>query len=128
MAVGKCVRICPIDVIQQASPKAQGRPSIPEIDERLCLGCGLCVKACPLGCLKLKEREEAIITPVNSAHRAVVIAIEKGMLQELIFDNHALESHRAMSAILGVILKLPAIKQAMASQQMKSVYLAKLLS
>ncbi len=125
---GKCVMTCPIDVIQQASPKSNGKPALPEIDESLCLGCGLCVKACPSNSMKLKEREEAIITPVNSAHRAVVMAIEKGKLQELIFDNQALESHRAMSAILGVILKLPPVKQAMASRQMKSVYLAKLLS
>ena len=125
---GKCVRTCPIDVIRQQEPKTDGQPSIPEIDKSLCLGCGLCVKSCPSGCMKLKEREETIITPVNSAHRAVVMAIEKGTLQELIFDNHALESHRAMSAILGVILKLPPVKQVMASQQMKSVYLAKLLS
>jgi hypothetical protein len=57
-----------------------------------------------------------------------MMAIEKGMLQELIFDNQALESHRAMAAVLGVILKLPPLKQAVASKQMKSVYLGKLLS
>ena len=45
-----------------------------------------------------------------------VMAIERGMLQELIFDNHALWNHRAMAAILGVILRLPPIKQAMASR------------
>ncbi|MBE3065478.1 MAG: (Fe-S)-binding protein, partial [Spirochaetes bacterium] len=51
-----------------------------------------------------------------------------GKLQNLIFDNNALASHRAMAAVLGVILKLPPIKQAMASRQMKSRYLAKLLA
>jgi len=33
-----------------------------------------------------------------------------------------------MAAILGVILKLPPLKQAMSSEQMKSRYLAKLLA
>jgi hypothetical protein len=51
------------------------------------------------------------------------MAIEKGTLQNLIFDNQALGSHRAMAAILSAILKLPPIKQVMASRQMKSVYL-----
>jgi hypothetical protein len=55
------------------------------------------------------------------------MAIEKGKLQELIFDNQAFGSHRAMAAILSVILKLPPIKQMMASKQMKSIYLEKLL-
>jgi len=56
------------------------------------------------------------------------MGIERGKLQDLIFDNRALASHRAMAAILGVILKLPPLKQAMASQQMKSLYLDNLLS
>ena len=125
---GKCVAVCPVDVIHQKTGGEEEGRQVPRIDENLCLGCGVCVRACPVNSIKLKEREEAVITPVNSAHRAVVMAIEKGMLQELIFDNQAMESHRAMAAILGVILKLPPVKQAMASRQMKSVYLGRLLS
>jgi len=49
------------------------------------------------------------------------------MLQNLSFDNQAQWNHRAMAAILGVILKLPHVKQIMASQQMKSRYLERLL-
>jgi len=64
---------------------------------------------------------------VNGAHRAVLMAIERGTLQHLIFDNGALASHRAMAAVLGVILKLPPAKQLMASRQMRSRYLARLL-
>jgi hypothetical protein len=55
------------------------------------------------------------------------MAIERGKLQNLIFDNQALFSHRAMAAILGVILKLPPVKQAMASRQVKSRYLEALI-
>jgi hypothetical protein len=56
------------------------------------------------------------------------MAIERGKLQNLIFDNQAFASHRAMAAILGVILKLPPLKQVMASRQMKSRYLDNFLS
>ena len=98
-----------------------------KLDAELCLGCGLCVRACTAGALRLESRPERVITPLNSAHRAVVMAIERGKLQNLIFDTHALLSHRAMAAILGVILKLPPIKQAMASRQMKSRYLEALI-
>ncbi len=55
------------------------------------------------------------------------MAVERGKLQNLIFDNQALFSHRAMAAVLGVILKLPPLKQAMASKQMKSRYLLTLI-
>jgi hypothetical protein len=68
-----------------------------------------------------------VITPLNSTHRAVLMAIERGKLQNLIFDVQAHWNHRAMAAILGVILKLPPLKQAMASRQMKSRYLEYLL-
>ena len=47
------------------------------------------------------------------------MAIERGKLQDLVFDNQALCSHRAMAAILGVILKLPPAKQALASRQLR---------
>jgi len=98
------------------------------LDASLCLGCGVCVRACGLKALRLKDRPTRVLTPVNTAHRTVLMAIERGKLQNLIFDNHALVSHRAMAAILGVILKLPPLKQALASRQMKSRYLERLLA
>jgi hypothetical protein len=56
------------------------------------------------------------------------MAIERGKLQNLIFGNHALASHRAMAAVLGAILKLPPAKRLMASEQMRSKYLVALLA
>jgi ferredoxin len=95
--------------------------------EEICLGCGLCVSACQEKHITLKSRSERVITPVNSVHLAVVMAIERGKLQNLIFDNQALFSHRAMAAVLGVILQLPPVKQAMAGRQLKSRYLEALI-
>ena len=69
-----------------------------------------------------------MITPLNGVHRAVVMAIERGKLQNLIFDNRVLWSHRALAAVLGVILKLPPIKQALATRQVKSRYLEALMA
>ena len=76
---------------------------------------------------QIKERKEKIITPANSVHRAVLMALEKGQLQHFIFDNKALYSHRAMAAIISAILKLPPVKQAMATEQMRSVYLERII-
>ena len=56
------------------------------------------------------------------------MAIERGKFQNLIFDQQALWNHRAMAAILGVIVKLPPVKQVLASNQLKSRYLEYLLS
>jgi ferredoxin len=94
-----------------------------KLHQEICLGCGLCVRACPENRLALISRPQRVITPVNSIHQAVVMAMERGSLQNLIFDNQALFSHRALAAILGVIFQLPPVKQVLASQQMKSRYL-----
>jgi len=99
-----------------------------KLDERVCLGCGVCVRACGKNALKLESRPERVITPVDSVHRAVLMAVERGTLQELIFDNQASASHRAMAAVLGAIVKLPPIKRAMASKQLQSRYVDRLLA
>ena len=88
----------------------------------------MCVRTCDRNALSLRARGKRVLTPVTTAHRTVLMAIERGKLQNLIFDNQAHWNHRAMAAVLGVILKLPLIKQAMASRQIKSIYLDKLLS
>jgi Pyruvate/2-oxoacid:ferredoxin oxidoreductase delta subunit len=126
----KCVTVCPVEAMSLVSANDPHHPKKKKarVNEKICLGCGICARVCPENCIDLKSRDRRVITPLNTAHRVVVMAIEQGKLQELIFDNQVLESHRAMAAVLGVILKLPPIKQAMASQQMKSIYLEALVS
>jgi formate hydrogenlyase subunit 6/NADH:ubiquinone oxidoreductase subunit I len=126
----KCANVCPVEAMGMVSagdPRNHKRKKA-KVSEDICLGCGVCARICDKQAIRLEERGQRVITPVNAAHRAVVMAIERGKLQDLIFDNRALASHRAMAAILGVILKLPPLKQVMASQQMKSRYLDNLLS
>ena len=125
----KLLEVCPIEAIEWVSNDdgTNNNSKKVKINEEICLGCGICVRACSNKSITLEKRKEQIITPVNSVHRIVLMAIEKGKLQELIFDNQAFGSHRAMAAVLAVILKLPPIKQMMASKQMKSIYLEKLL-
>ena len=127
---GKCVSACPVEAMTLVSANDPCRPKMKKakLDDDSCLGCGLCVRACTHKSVRLTSRRERVITPVNGVHKAVVMAIERGKLQNLIFDNRALFSHRAMGAIMGVILKLPPLKQALASKQMRSVYLDALCS
>ncbi len=127
---GKCVNVCPVEAMTLVSANDPNKPKlkIARLDEERCLGCGLCVRACTKESVHLESRPERVLTPVNGTHKVVIMAIERGTFQNLIFDNHVLMSHRAMAAVLGVVLKLPPIKQIMASQQMKSRYLETLLN
>ena len=126
---GQCVNVCPVEAMNLISANDPRKPkkNKAQLREEICLGCGLCVRVCQENHIKLKLRSQRVITPLNSVHLAVVMAIERGKLQNLIFDNKALFSHRAMAALLGVILKLPPVKQAMANRQMKSRYLEALV-
>jgi Pyruvate/2-oxoacid:ferredoxin oxidoreductase delta subunit len=126
----KCVNVCPVEAMTLISANNPHKPrmKVARLNHERCLGCGVCVRSCAKDSLSLESRPKRVLTPLNGTHRAVVMAIERGKLQNLIFDNQALWSHRAMAAIFGVILKLPPIKQALASKQLKSRYLESLIS
>ncbi len=127
---GKCVDICPVEAAGLVSANDPERPKrkTVRIDPLACLGCGLCVRTCPSGAMALEERPQRVLTPANSAHRAVVMALERGKLQHLIFDNQVLFSHRALAAVLGAILRLPPVQRSLACEQIKSRYLEALVS
>jgi hypothetical protein len=55
------------------------------------------------------------------------MAVERGTLQDLIFDNRLLWSHRALATLLGAILRLPPAKRLLASRQVRSRYLEALV-
>ena len=122
---GKCAKVCPILAIEMAGDSKKKKA---EVDTEICLGCGVCARNCLVKAIEMERRPVQVITPVNSTHRFVLQAIEKGTLQNLVFDNQAFANHRAMAAVFGTILKLPPMKQALASKQFKSVYLDRLLS
>jgi ferredoxin len=125
---GKCVRICPVEAMSLVSTNDPSHPTAmrAKVDEGLCLGCGVCVGVCSKKYILMNHREKRVITPVDTSHRVVMMAIERGQLQNLIFDHQVLASHRVMASILGALLKLPPAKQILASNQVKSKYLAAL--
>ena len=127
---GKCVNACPVEAMTLVSSNDPVKPKmkVAKLNEDICLGCGVCVRTCSKDSIHLKSRPSRVITPLNGTHRTVLMAIERGKLQNLIFDNQVLWSHRAMAGVLGVILKLPPFKQVLASQQVKSRYLEALIN
>jgi ferredoxin len=126
---GRCVGVCPIGavaLVSAADPRKRTKKKA-LVDADACLGCGICVRNCKASAISLASRPERVITPVDSARRLLFMAVERGKLQNLIFDTQALRSHRVMASILGAILRLPPMKRALASSQLRSRYLDRLI-
>lgn len=122
---GKCVAACPVEALSLVSahdPRKAVR-KLARLDEEACLGCGVCVRACPTRALSLLPRKERVVPPLNGVHKVVLMAVERGKLQELLFDDRTLASHRVLSAVLGAVLRLPSVKRALATSQAGSRYL-----
>jgi ferredoxin len=127
---GKCVNLCPVEAMTLVSANDPSNPKRKQarVDEQRCLGCGVCLRACTRnGSLSLQQRPKRVLTPLDGTHRAVVMAIERGKLQHLLFDNRVLWHHRALAAVLGVILRLPPVARTMATDQVKSHFLEALV-
>lgn len=127
---GKCVTACPVEALSLVSAYNPHHPAArhARLDDTRCLGCGVCVRACSRKAIRLQARAARVLTPATTAHRTVVMAIERGKLAELLVDGQSGHGHRATAAILGAVLKLPPLKQALASKQVKSRYLERLLA
>ncbi|WP_243287332.1 4Fe-4S dicluster domain-containing protein [Geothrix terrae] len=127
---GKCIGACPVEALSLVSAHDPRRPAArrARLDEDRCLGCGVCVRSCAPGAIRLKPRRARVLTPANTAHRTVLMALERGQLAELLVDGQSSHGHRAVAAILGAVLRLPPLQRALASKQVKSRYLDRLMA
>jgi len=126
---GRCVTACPVEAMSLVSANDPERPKrkVSKLATDICLGCGVCVPACPEGGIRLDRRERREITPLDSVHRTIVMATERGVLQHLLFDNQVLWSHRALAAVFGAVLRLPPVTRSLARRQLRSRFLEKWL-
>lgn len=126
---GKCVTACPteaLSVVSAHDPQAPRKRTV-RFEPDACLGCGVCVPSCRPGALRVVRRAARVIPPLDTVHRTAVMALERGQLADLLFDDRTLASHRILGAVLGAVLALPPVKRALASEQVKSRYLEALV-
>ncbi len=121
---GMCVKACPVQALTLTAGGA-GVPGVKhaELDDSLCLGCGVCYSVCRSGGIQLKPRPRRVFTPETSFDRTVRMAIERGKLSDLLFEEPELLSHRALGRILHVLEQSPPWKAALAVRPLRSAFM-----
>lgn len=71
---------CPVKAIEE-------RDDIVAVDSGCCIGCGLCVSACPTEALQLVRRQPAPAVPATGRELMGTILMEKGRLEQFIKLN-----------------------------------------
>jgi len=117
---GICAKKCPIDAIgiRGETPDAKAT-----VRREICLGCGLCRLACAREAMRMEPRKEEILVPENAWQRTVIMAIEQGKFQNLLFDDFDRLDHAVLRAITRILVGLPPVKKALLSGQVQSRFL-----
>lgn len=124
-----CEKACPINAIEMIPDDntETKRKSIPKVDKDICLGCGVCVLKCKPKSMQLIKREKRVIHPESTYERVILQTLERGNLQNFLFDNPNSGSHAFMRAFVGVFLKLSPVKKALMSDVLRSRFLGFLM-
>jgi ferredoxin len=114
---GLCAKKCPVSAIHI---DGDGKGKKAAVNPGICLGCGVCKPTCARGALSMAARKERIIVPETAWQRTVLMAIERGKFQNLLFDDFDRLDHAALRAVTRIVVGLPPVKKALLSQQVQS--------
>lgn len=99
-----------------------GRPVVCEQD--VCLGCGVCYSACKFGAVKMTKREQRVLVPETTFDKFVTMAIERGKLSHFLFDDPSRFSHRTWGRIASVIENSRPVQALLAVKPLRSAFLS----
>ncbi|MHC4071024.1 MAG: 4Fe-4S binding protein [Planctomycetota bacterium] len=123
---GKCAKACPIEAIEMLpveNPKTK-KKKVPKINTSICIGCGVCALKCiKTESLKLVKREKRVIHPETTFERIILQCLERGTLQNQIFDNPQNITQKIMKGFVGGFLRLPPVKKILMIDTLRSKFL-----
>ncbi|MDD5193557.1 MAG: 4Fe-4S binding protein [Candidatus Nanoarchaeia archaeon] len=115
-----CLEKCPVGAIKMR--KISGKDCA-FVNKNKCIGCGVCVHFCPSKSLSLERIKDIQIVPKDTFERIILTALNKGKLQNYLFENDEVITHRVLNRFLGFILSLEPSKRLIAQRQLRSRFL-----
>ena len=134
----RCQQACPVEAIELEPPRPGSAPLEPprpgsgerkrraRVRPEACIGCGVCATSCSTGALTLVPHGRRVLHPADTFERVIVQALQAGTLQNLVFDNPNSKAEGFMRGLLGGFLQLDAVKRALVSERLRSVFLGRL--
>ncbi|MBN2179133.1 MAG: 4Fe-4S binding protein [Deltaproteobacteria bacterium] len=122
---GLCEKACPINAIEMVpleNPETKKKKQ-PVIDTGICLGCGVCALSCKFEGVHLTKRKQRVIHPETTFERIILQSLERGTVQNQLFDDPVSISHRFMRAFLGAFFRLSPVRKALMSDMLRSTFL-----
>ncbi len=127
----RCSRACPITAIDMTARRVDAKRKndlSPRVNEERCIGCGLCADACKQHAMSMTRRARQPAVPKNLLERTLRMALERGRLGHLLFDEGAGRGSRFLNHLLQAMVALPPLERALASEQVRSRFVRFALS
>jgi Na+-translocating ferredoxin:NAD+ oxidoreductase RNF subunit RnfB len=121
----KCLKTCPVNAITLLkSDFGADEESTAVVKEDLCLGCGVCTMTCTKKAIKMEKRSQRYIHPETTFERVLLQCLERGTLQNQIFDNPESLTQEFMRGLIRGFMKLVPTRQIEMSKTLRSGFLA----
>lgn len=123
---GKCVEVCPVNALSLNSandPKNIKRKK-GQVNTGICVGCGVCIAKCPTGAIEMMPRSSRVLHPESLFEVTMLSSLERGTLQNQLFDNPQSMTQEYMRSFIGAFLRLSPVKSAIMSDMFRSTFLS----
>ena len=88
------------------------------------MGCGVCAFKCSANAIAMINRGVRVIHPETTFERIILLSLERGNLQNQLFDNPKSMTQNTMRIFIGAFLKLPPVKRTLMSNMFRSTFLS----
>jgi ferredoxin len=122
---GKCKEACPVNAMSLVSAQdpVNTKKKKGQVDAGICIGCGVCALKCAQGAVHLVNRGKRSIHPDTLFETTILSCLERGTLQNQIFDNPRSITQKFMRSFLGGFLRLPSVKKTLMRDTFRSSFL-----